>query len=187
MRNEIILIGAMGVGKTTTSKMLSEKLNKPHIHIDEIRIPYYEEIGYCQETANKIFKEKGFFNGMYRYWKPFELYAIKRILSEYSDCIFDFGAGHSVYEDDEMLNEAKELLMDFYNVFLLLPSEDIIESLAFLGKRGVYDDEAYEAREANKHFLAHHSNYDLCKHIIYVKGKSKDDIVNEIYTIYNAV
>ena len=184
LRNEIILIGPMQIGKTTISKLLSLKLNKPHVLLDDIRIKYYEEIGYDSEKANKLFREEGFFDGIYRYWKPFELYAIKRILKEYSDCIFDFGAGHSVYEDDEMFNEAKELLSIFINVILLLPSEDTEESLEFLEQRIFNDDETFESYRINKHFITHHSNYDLCKYIIYVKDKSNDDIVNEICSIY---
>ena len=183
MREEIILIGPINIGKSCTAELLSVKLSKPHILIDEIRYKYYDEIGYDHETAKKLGEEKGFFNGTYRYWKPFELYAIKKILNEYSDCIFDFGAGHSVYEDDEMFKEAKKLLTDFKNVILLLPSKDIEESLEFLKEqRNVIDD----TLEINKHFIMHHSNYDLCNHIIYVKNKSKDDVVNEIYDIYNA-
>jgi len=173
MREEIILIGPMGVGKTHTAKLLSKKLNKPHILIDKIRFDYYNQIGYDSEKADKLFEEKGF-SGIYHYWKPFELYAIKKILTEYSDCIFDFGAGHSVYEDDKMFNEAKELLADFKHVILMLPTSDIQESLDFLAKR------SNEDAGAMKHFMSHHSNYDLCKHIVYVKNKSEDDIVKEV-------
>ena len=124
MGDEIILIGPINIGKSTISELLSIKLNKPHIMIDKIRFKYYEEIGYDHTIADKLQNEKGFFDGIYRYWKPFELYAIKKILNEYSDCIFDFGAGHSVYEDDEMFNEAKELLDDFKNIILLLPTSE---------------------------------------------------------------
>ena len=183
MRNEIVLIGPMHIGKSCISELISAKLNKPHIAVDAIRFKYYEEIGYDHETADRLFNEKGFFNGLYRYWKPFELYAIKKILTEYSDCIFDFGAGHSVYEDDAMFSEAKELLADFKNVILLLPSADMEESLEFYKEqRDVNDDGTLEIL---RHFITHHSNYDLCKHIIYVKNKSKDDIVDEVCAIYN--
>ena len=184
MRNEIVLIGPMHIGKSSVSEIVSNKLNKPHIIIDEIRFQYYDEIGYSHETADKLFKEKGFFNGMYRYWKPFELYAIKKILNKYSDCVFDFGAGHSVYEDDEMFCEAKELLADFKNVILLLPSADTEESLEFYKKqRNVNDDDTLEIL---KHFITHHSNYDLCRHIIYVQNKPKEEIADEVCSIYNA-
>lgn len=183
MRDEIILIGPINIGKSTASELLSAKLNKPRINIDQIRFKYYEEIGYSKETQEKLQKEKGFFNGTYRYWKPFELYAIKKILNEYSDCIFDFGAGHSVYEDAKMFEEAQELLSDFKNVILLLPSKDIEESLQFYKEQRNMNDKG--TLEIIRHFITHHSNYDLCKHIIYVKNKSKEDVVDEICAIYD--
>lgn len=183
MRDEIILIGPMDIGKSTISELLSVRLNSPHIKIDQIRFKYYEEIGYSRETEEKLRNEKGFFNGTYRYWKPFELYAIKKILNEYSDCIFDFGAGHSVYEDDKMFDEAKELLADFKNVILLLPSKDIDESLKFYKEQRNIND--IGTIEILRHFMTHHSNYDLCKHIIYVKDKSKDEVTDEVCAVYN--
>ena len=91
MRNEIILIGPMGVGKSSVSKKISEKLNKSHISIDEVRFKYYEEIGYDKITEECLKKEKGFMKGVYLYRKPYNLYAIKKILSEFSNCVFDFG------------------------------------------------------------------------------------------------
>ena len=183
MRNEIILIGPMGVGKSTVSKRLSEKLNKSHINIDEIRFKYYEEIGYDHETADSLFKEKGFFDGLYRYWKPFELYAIKKILNEYSDCIFDFGAGHSVYEDNKMFQELQEILKDFKNVILLLPSANSEESIEILSK--IYKAENnFEMIDFIRHTIEHHSNNDLAKYIIYGgKRKSADDLADEIISV----
>ena len=185
MRNEIILIGPMGVGKSSVSKRLSEKLNKSHINIDEIRFKYYDEIGYDKNTVEQLWKEKGFFNGVYRYWKPFELYAIKKILNEYSDCIFDFGAGHSVYEDDKMFQEVQETLNDFKNVILLLPSANSEESIEILSK--IYKPEAendVEMIDFIRHTIEHHSNNDLAKYIIYGgKIKSIDDLADEIISV----
>lgn len=180
MRDEIVLIGPMGVGKSHMANRLSKKLRKPHVKIDDIRFEYYNQIGFDERTQRKIWKEKGFLNGVYPYWKPFEIYAVKKILKDYSDCVFDFGAGHSVYEDDSMLNEAKEALAEFKNVILLLPSDDVQESLDFLIERNRARDS--ENVEMIRHFIVHHSNYDLCKHIIYVKDKSEDEILIAIYS-----
>jgi adenylate kinase family enzyme len=43
---DIILLSPVAVGKTTTAKLLSEKLNKPLISMDDLRFDYYKEIGY---------------------------------------------------------------------------------------------------------------------------------------------
>lgn len=179
MRSEIILIGPMGVGKSFIAELLSKKIGKPHIVVDQIRFDYYLKIGFDRETERKIGEEKGFFNGVYRYWKPYELYSIKRILADFTNCIFDFGAGHSVYEDDNMFEKAKEILSKFKNIMLLLPSKDLQESIDFLVNRNHMENDD-EGNKMLKHFIEHHSNYDLCNHIIYVKDKTPDDILKEI-------
>jgi len=181
MRNEIVMIGPMGVGKTTVSKRLSEKLNIKHIHFDEIRYEYYKEIGYCKETSQKLRSEKGFFRGDYHYLKPFAFYAVKKILNTFSNCVFDFGAYCSVYEDEVMFSEIREVLSDFKNVILLLPSENREESIEILTK--IYKPEAEndpDSVDFITHTIEQRSNYDLAKHIVYVKDKSPDEIADEI-------
>ncbi len=43
---DIILMGSPAVGKTTTAQLLSEKLDKPIVSLDDLRFDYYKEIGY---------------------------------------------------------------------------------------------------------------------------------------------
>ena len=43
---EIILLGSVAVGKTTTARIISKKINKPLISLDDLRFDYYKEIGY---------------------------------------------------------------------------------------------------------------------------------------------
>ena len=53
---DIILLGPAAVGKTTTAKLLSEKLNKPLISLDDLRFEYYKEIGYDNDLM-KILRQ----------------------------------------------------------------------------------------------------------------------------------
>jgi adenylate kinase family enzyme len=41
---ELILLGSVATGKTTTAKLISEKINKPVISLDDLRFDYYKEI-----------------------------------------------------------------------------------------------------------------------------------------------
>lgn len=50
----IILIGPTGIGKTTVSKLLAERLGMPRVALDEIRFGYYKEIGYDLEISLEI-------------------------------------------------------------------------------------------------------------------------------------
>ena len=119
----IVLIGPMGTGKSTLGALLANRLNRPRVSVDDVRFEYYKEIGWDQEVQNKIGSEEGFI-GIYRYWKPFELHAIERILSDHQDSVVDFGAGHSVYDLEEHADRARRLLAPLPNVFLIQPSPD---------------------------------------------------------------
>ena len=178
MRDEIVLIGPVQVGKSTVGELIAEKLKIKHCNVDKLRWKYYDEIGYDRKLAETIKEKLGFFDGLYRYWKPFEAYAIERILQENYGCVFDFGGGHSVYENDHLFKRVKGILADFSNVILLLPSPNLSESIATLKERlNVKSDEEFKL---NLHFLEHHSNYDLAKLTIYTNRKSPEETTEEI-------
>ncbi|WP_414618702.1 shikimate kinase [Calothrix sp. CCY 0018] len=174
--SDIILIGAMNTGKSTIGKLLSQKLNLPQVSMDEIRWEYYKEIGWESDTEKQIRGQQGF-AGVYRYWKRFELYGIERLFSEHSNCVIDFGAGHSVYENEADFARASELLSPYKNVVLLLPSPDLYESVEILKQRNMF---TINGMEINRFFMTHPSNQKLAKQVIYTKGKTPEEIKQEI-------
>ena len=176
-RNEIILIGPMGSGKSTVADLVSLKTGLTRRSLDELRWHYYEELGYDRDLARHIRTQDGFW-GLYRYWKPFEAHAVKRALEDFHECVFDFGGGHSVYEDETLLAKVRDLLAPYAHVILLIPSPDPDESIRILNARNEYDSDSQ--REVNEHFVRHRSNYDLAKHIVYTKDKSPETICEEI-------
>ncbi|WBW96456.1 shikimate kinase [Oceanirhabdus sp. W0125-5] len=171
MRRDIILIGPVGVGKSTVGKLLSDRLNMPQASLDDKRWSIYEEIGYDFEYADKIYEEEGFL-GMYKYWKPFEAHSVKRVLEMYEDHIHDFGAGQSVYEDKNLFEEVSNILKPFSNVVLLLPSPNKEESLKILFKRNEFPH--------NNLFINNPSNEKLAKIIVYTDGKTPEETCEEI-------
>jgi len=177
IKYDVVLIGPMGVGKSTLGKLIAEKLSLPQCPMDHHRWRYYEEIGYDYKKADEIGKEEGFL-GVYRYWKPFEIYAVERLLSEHSGCVIDFGAGHSVYEDDELFERAKKALAPYENVVLVLPSSDPDTSIAELHKR--HNTKPEKEFDLNAHFITNHSNHDLAKHVVYTIGKKPEETRDEI-------
>jgi shikimate kinase len=112
----IILIGAICAGKSTIAQMLSEQLKIPRYELDENRWRIYKEIGYDEQQASKVAKAEGI-TGIIRYWKPFEAYAVERVLATQSNCVIDFGAGHSVYEDQALFQRVEHALKPFPHVF----------------------------------------------------------------------
>jgi shikimate kinase len=173
----IILIGPIGTGKTTVGALLAERLNLPQRSMDELRWDYYQEIGYDKEIAQQKRETEGIWS-LTQYWKPFEAYAVTRLLAEHSECVIDFGAGHSVYEDYELFAKVKAALATYSNVVLLLPSPNLDESLEILSQRerGLSDEEI----RLNEHFLRHPSNYELAKLTIYTRDKTPEETCSEI-------
>src|SRR5688572_2756727 len=100
-RHEVILIGPIRTGKSTLGGILAQRLGLPQVAVDAIRFGYYEQIGYDYDRTRAVSGREGF-DGVYRYWKRFELYSVERILAEHADCVVDFGGGHSIYEDDAL-------------------------------------------------------------------------------------
>ena len=96
MSLDIILIGPIGVGKSTLGKLLADTLDLPQCPMDQYRWEYYKEIDYDEEFAQKLGAID--FWALYMYWKEFACYAVERLLSEHRNCVIDFGGGHSVYE-----------------------------------------------------------------------------------------
>ena len=106
MRDEVVLIGPLGAGKTTVAALLGQALGLPVVALDDVRWNYYAEVGYDADEAAMREAREGFI-AKYQYWKPFEIHAVERVLAEHSDCVIEFGAGHSVYEDDAMFERAR--------------------------------------------------------------------------------
>ncbi len=177
MCSEIVLIGPIGTGKTTIGGLLSRTLGVSWVSLDEVRFKYYSQIGYDEKLAERIGRDEGF-RGLYRYWKPFEAYAVEKVLAEFSNCVIDFGAGHSVYEDESLFARVRKALQPYENVILLLPCPDLDESVRILRARhGEYTSHGMDFHE---HFVKHSSNHALAKVVVYTNEKTPAETCDEI-------
>ena len=185
MKSIIILIGPMSVGKSTLAKKLAKKLGVPRIELDEVRQRFYSEIGYDEKFASEIVGTEGMI-GLLKYWKPFEIHAVERALKEYKNCVMDFGAGHSVYEDPELFQRVEKALKPHKYVIQILPSPDPDRSVEIVNQRfsdllinevGKIDEELLAL---NEHFVRHPSNGLLAKKTVFTEGKSAKATVKEI-------
>lgn len=176
-RSEIVLIGPKSAGKSTLGNLISKKLNLQKVSLDAKRWRYYEEIGYDKEKARAIGNEMGF-RGVYHYWKKFDLHAVGRLFQEHQNCVFDLGAGHSVYEEKAMFAKAVNLFGVFDNVVLVLPSPDPQESIAQLHQRT--RSLPGKGFDIHAHFVNHPSNEKLANYVVYTKGKRPKQTRDEI-------
>lgn len=176
MPSDIILIGPQSVGKSTVGRLLAARLNLPQVSMDELRWGYYDEIGYDKALAEQKKREGAW--SIIQYWKPFEAYAVERLLADHSRCVIDFGAGHSVYEELALFQRVQRALAAYPHVVLLLPSPDPNESLRILHERNRMLPE--DIRRTNEHFVRHPANSILAKFTVYTKAKTPEETCSEI-------
>jgi shikimate kinase len=174
----VILIGPMGAGKSTQGQLLSEALGVPRTAMDEVRWDYYKEIGWSEAEQGEIREREGVV-GMLDYWKRFEIHAVERLLAEHPAdgpaCVIDFGAGHSVYEDEALFERAQRVLSPYPNVVLLLPSPDAAESCRLLRER-----DTINGVPVARFFLTHPSFRELATHIVYNREQTPEETAEAI-------
>lgn len=180
IRNDVVLIGPIGAGKSTVAALLAEALGVPRRSMDELRASYYAELGYDEAHAEALRESEGM-PGLYTYWKPFEAHAVERILAEHSGCVFDFGAGHSVFEDSRLFARVQRALAGVRFVVLLLPSPEPEASIRALFER--LPPEIEGVAELNEHFVRHPSSSRLATHTVYTEGKTPEDVRDEVVAL----
>lgn len=180
LRSDPVLIGPCGVGKSTVSRLLAESLGVDLISVDNMCIDYYTEIGYDAMKAD-LLQANGGFRAKYDYWKRFEAHAVQRVVADYCNCVFDFGGGHSVFEDPLLFGRVQRVLSEFRFVVLLLPFPDAAPSVAFLRQRlGVPPD---AADDINDHFVRHPSNQRLATHVVYTGTRKAVEVCEDVLAI----
>jgi shikimate kinase len=179
MRSELVLIGPVGVGKTTTSKELSSRLGIPRYSMDDVVFEHAREVGFDHAHWKHLAETLGR-TGAYRYLRVFGAHIVKRFLETGRDCIFDFGGGGTMGEFPDEFALIEESLASFENVVLLLPSPDPHASLAYLYERLNVKPQGWTLME---HFLFHPSNQRLAKHVVYVKDKTPAEVADDVLRI----
>lgn len=166
--NTIILIGPMGTGKSTIAKLLARNGN---------RIPLDDK-----EFLKGLYKRRGKFNN----FKNFEFGLTGTVLSSLKrPSVIDFGAGHSVYEDESLRKQMQLMCSEFRNIILLLPSEDKEESRKILLERRNIKQGTHRDQD-NWHFITAPNNYELATNIVYEDGKTPEAIAKEIEDLVKA-
>jgi shikimate kinase len=175
---DVFLLGPVGAGKTTIGRLLAQQLQRPQASLDGLRWRYYQEVGYNEAEQKRIMAAEGF-AGILDYWKRFDLHAIERLLAEHQDCIVDFGAGQTVFTREAELARLQRLLAPYPNVFLLLPSADLDESVAILHQRRQRQT-AVQGVEFNRFLINTYLAQGLASLIVYSGQKTVAETRDEI-------
>ena len=180
-----VLIGPMCAGKSTIAPLLARRLGRPRAELDDLRWAYYAEIGYDHDRARAIAAAEGTAAKL-RHWKPFEAYAVERVLADYPEAVVDFGAGHSVYTDQTLFQRVAVALSAAEAVILLLPCADPQEAIAVLNRRlsALLQAELGTVNPAilaaNAAFVRDPANARLATMTVYTAGHGPDQTVDEI-------
>jgi len=165
-------------GKSTIAHLITARLKLPHISLDELRWNDYREIGYEENLAKQIRAQGGFLALMF-YRMLFDAYSVERVLNDYPEAGIDFGAGIGSFENQVQLKQIQSLFDPIPNIFLLLPSPDIDETLQILPQRDP-NPPADLKYDINAHFVNHPGYCLIAKHIVYTKNKTPDQSCSEM-------
>ncbi len=177
MCSNVIMMGPIGVGKSTIAGIVANRTGKAFIDLDEQRSRFYAETDYSNEKAERRYLLKGI-RGWYQYQKPYELYSVRRILEEAMDSVIAFGGGQSDYTDKDQKNEFHRLMTPVKDSFLLIPFPDAEASLVLLSRRIGKDE-----MKLNRIFVRSESSRIAAKHIVYTGEKTVDEVAEEIMRI----
>lgn len=158
----ILLIGPSGAGKSTVADELCKITGMHRLCLDYIA-HQDRKSGFIKQFKNS---------------EEYNLYMLASQLKRAQELgipgIVDFGAGHSVYDDKIIFEHVKSILSNFKNIVLLLPSEDLEESLQILSKRSTGD------YSPNRKFITSTCNEELATIIIYENGRTPNQIAQDI-------
>jgi len=178
MPNEsILLIGPMGVGKTSVAKNVSAILGMDYIDVDEQRWDYFlQQPDYDELLVERLFYEDRGVEA-FGYMKPFEARYAIHILSKFPGSVFDFGAGYSVYQDVALFEQVKTAFSKHKHIVFLRYADDPIESLeALRGRHADVPEALYCA--LNKAFIESPCNEMLSTCIIETKNKTVQEVTD---------
>ena len=172
-----MMIGPIGVGKSTVAPIVASLTGRPVVSMDEVRFDYYRRAGFDAALA-ATFASIGDVNGLIGYWKPYEAEAVEHLVVDHTDAVLDFGAGHADYPDGPLLDRVAAALAEHF-VVLLMPAESTEESAQLLRSR-LDDEHADVVHELNRGFIASPSFRLLADTIVYPAGSKPSEIAAEV-------
>jgi len=160
--NKIALIGMMGSGKTTISKLLSKKLNINFFDSDEIFVEEFGEIKkYFAEFGEASFREKES--------------AILKEISEKDNFVLSCGGGIIVTEAN------RDILFkgDIFTIFLNTSPDEIFKRLQNNYSRPLLETED-KLKSINSILSSREKYYTMADLDIITDDKQPENIVDEI-------
>ena len=168
MKNNIVLIGFMGVGKGTLARFLAKKLQKIAIDTDDIIVSMEKK------EIKKVFKKKG-----EEYFRNLEQNISNWIEKDVNHTIISTGGGFPIYIDNiKKLGKIIYLYSSFENILKRIYSSK--NPRQKLEKRPLFKEQEKAKALYNKREALYRKNADI---IIDVSNKQPGDILKELQLI----
>ncbi len=166
MRKNLILLGMMGVGKTTVGKIVARKQGMEFIDTDE----NIEKK--CSMSISKIFKEKG--------EKFFRIEEQKEVLKSIkkSNCVIALGGGAFI---NETIRNA--ILKNAISMWLDTDLKTLNKRIKWNKKRPLVSRKNNQ-KKINELYLERKNIYKLADHKINCNNLNKENIVKRIIIYY---
>ena len=166
MRKNLILLGMMGVGKTTVGKIVARKQGMEFIDTDE----NIEKK--CSMSISKIFKEKG--------EKFFRIEEQKEVLKSIkkSNCVIALGGGAFI---NETIRNA--ILKNTISMWLDTDLKTLNKRIKLNKKRPLLNEENNQ-KKIDKFYSERKNIYKLANHKIDCDNLNKENIAKKIIIFY---
>ena len=169
---KVILCGYMASGKTTTARFLAQASGLPYIDLDEV---IEKQEG---KTITQLFRDEGEIK-----FRKLEHQVLNRIVNGSEGFVLSLGGGTPCYANNHLVLQREDVV----SVYLKLSIGEIIRRIKeqgsprpLLDRLNVSEMEEFVAQ----HLFERSYYYHQAKHVVAADGKSPEDIVNEIMSLY---
>lgn len=169
---KILLCGYMASGKSTIARLLSKASGIPYKDLDEI----------IEKKAGKsiphIFEQDGEIK-----FRRMEHEALKELLSDDSAFILSLGGGTPCYANNHVFLQREDVV----SIYLKAGIGELLTRIRQQDiKRPLLDNLSPEEQEefVAKHLFDRSYYYHQAKHVVAVDGKSPEDVVNEVLSLF---
>lgn len=170
---KIVLTGYMGSGKSTLAPLLAQAAGLPHLDLDQV-IEQSEGL-----SVHEIFHSKGEV-----YFRKAEHSMLKDILRETRGFVLSTGGGTPCYAGNHELLKEKDIISVYLKTSVgelhRRLREDGMGSRPLLTALNEEEQQEYIA----KHLFDRSYYYMQAKHIVQTDGKSPENLVNEIMSLF---
>lgn len=172
---KLVLLGYMGVGKSTLGKLLAQTFNLRFIDLDQ----YIEDRE--KLSISEIFNQKGEI-----YFRKKESEYLHELLSHQDDYVLSLGGGTPVYANNmESILNTKDVVSVYLKLELnaltdrLFAQKESRPLVAHYTKKADFED------FIRKHLFERQSFYFLAHHVLNLTHKDENESLEEVVQILN--